>query len=68
MSHSFSSNPTIEITKQIKKLKRKLAKHVSQKDNLLLQDPITYARNIVWYKSNKKHLEQKLKELSHFVA
>jgi len=68
MSPSFCCNPTIEITYQIKKLKRKLAKHISQKDKLLLENPRTYAWNILWYKSNIKHLEQKLKELSHFVA
>jgi len=64
----FSPNPAIKITKQIKKIKRRIFRLRLQKTELCQQNPFQYYATLTSYKANVQVLEHQLQMLRHFIA
>jgi len=68
ISLSFSPNPAIEVSKQIKRFKRKLARLRRRRNELFPHNPFRYAYTLASYKGKILVLEQHLQRLTHFIA
>jgi len=68
ISPAFNANPAIELSKQIKRFKRKLAKLRRRRNELFPHNPFQYAFTLASYKGNILVLEQHLQSLKHFIA
>jgi len=68
ISGSFNPNPAIEISKQIKRFKRKLAKLRRRRNELFPHNPFQYTYTLVQYKGNIMVLERHLHRIRHFIA
>jgi len=68
ISPNFSPNPAIEISKLIKRFKKKLTKLRRRRNELFPHNPFQYAFTLASYKGNILVLEQHLQRLTHFIA
>jgi len=64
----INPNPAIEISKQTKRFKRKLAKLRRRRSELFPHNPFQYAFTLASYKANILVLEHHLQKLKHFIA
>jgi len=67
-SPNFSPNPAIEITRLIKRSKRKIAKLRLKRNELFSHNPFQYTYTLASYKANIIILEKQLRALRHFIA
>jgi len=67
-SPNFSPNPAIEISRLIKRFKRKLAKLRRRRNELFPHNPFQYAYTLASYKAKIMVLEQHLQTFRHFIA
>jgi len=68
ISPNFSPNPAIEISRLIKRWKRKLAKLRRRRNELFPHNPFLYTYTLASYKANILILEKHLRALRHFIA
>ena len=68
ISPNFSPNPAIEITRLIKRSKRKIAKLRQRRNELFPHNPFQYTYTLASYKANIIILEKHLRALRHFIA
>jgi len=68
ISPLFSPNPAIEISRLIKRFKRKLSKLRQRRNELFSHNPFQYAYTLASYKANIMALKRYLQKIRHFVA
>jgi len=68
ISPNFSLNPAVEITKLIKRMKRKIAKLRLRRNELFPYNPFQYTYTLASYKADIIILEKHLRAIRHFIA